>query len=208
MFTVAAHAGIWRIGPPVRTIAPMGNGPTRAQPLMLITPVRRLWAVWLRLSWPPAEHVWPVRTITKRPLDRLRFIHFAHWGLLTRMPPRGGRRLPRPYIVFQTNFNGDANAYIDAFAILIPSRMRLLYQGAFGFPGPRRRGPLRRFVLGGAEPEPHFYCAYPDASVKMILSGLAVEEALEELRRAARAGNDAAFATRWSRFLVKHGNDL
>ncbi len=186
----------------------MGNEPSRAQPLNILTPVRRWWGRWLTFSWLGAEHVWPVNAITKRPLKEMRFIHFAHWGLLTHMPAQGGERLPRPYIVFSTNFNGDVNAYLDAFAILIPWRMRALWAGAYGFPGPEPLGCFRRYVMERAIIPQHYYCAYPQASVKMILAGLTLQDELESLVRAARDGDDESFAQRWAQFVAEHGNRL
>ncbi len=186
----------------------MGIQPARAQPLIILTPVRRLWGVWLRFSWPAAERRGPVSTIVKKPFARLRFIHFGHWGLLSRMPAHGGRRLPHPYVVFSTNFNGDADVYIDAFSLLIPGRMRLLWQGAYGFPGPEPLGRFRAYITGGVTPTQHFYCAYPDASVKMILAGLELQEAFDALLRHAREDDDERFTQRWARFTAEHGDRL
>lgn len=175
----------------------------RAQPLAIVPPVRRAWALWLAFSWPGAERFGPLAWFVKRPLKRMRFIHFAHWGLVHEV---GGQRLPTPHILFTTNFNGDVNAYIDAFSILIPWRMRAMWQGAIGFPGPEPLGRFRAFIFSGVEPNRHFWCAYPDASVKEVLAALSVQEQLAELR--AFDGSDAAFAARWERFLAEHGNDL
>src|SRR5271166_6510511 len=114
----------------------------RAQAVTIISPVRRWWGLWLRTTWPAADRVAPV----KRPLLRLSFIHFAHWSLIEHMPPArqtGARRLPHPYLLFQTNFDDDLNAYIDAFALVVPWRMRAMWQGVFHFPGPR---PVDRFL--------------------------------------------------------------
>jgi hypothetical protein len=186
----------------------MASEPARAQPLQIFTPVRRVWGLWLKLSWPPAERFPPVARFVKAPLKRLRFIHFAHWSLLTHMPPRGGRRLPYPYVVFSTTFNGDVNAYIDAFSILIPWRMRLLWQGAFHFPGPEPLGRFRRFITERVVPTEHFHCAYPQASVKMILGALELEEELDRLRREAPGLDDAEFARRWQQLLGRSGAAL
>ena len=177
----------------------------RAQPLSILPPVKRWWALWLALSWPGAERLWPVNRIVKAPLQRMRFIHFAHWGLIWRV---GGRRLPAPHIVFTTNFNGDVDAYLDAFAILIPGRMRLMWAGAHGFPGPEPLGRFRAFITERVVPTRHFWCAYPDASVKEVLAGLALQDELARLLEAARTEDDAAWARRWERWVAEHGNLL
>lgn len=186
----------------------MAGEPSRARPLIVLPPVRRLWGLWLRLSWPGAEHLWPLDAFVKRPLYAMRFIHFAHWGLLTRMPAEGGERLPAPYIVFHSNFNGDLDAYLDAFSILIPWRMRALWGGAYGFPGPEPLGRFRAYVTERVVPTQHYFCAYPEASLKMILAGLALEEELDALLHTAQQDDPERFAQRWSRFVAEHGNEL
>lgn len=186
----------------------MAEGRGRVQPLTIVIPVHRWWAWWLRLSFPLAERVWPVNAITKRALLGLKFIHFAHWALVSRIPRRGGRRLPVPYIFFHTNFNGDLQAYVDAFSIVVPGQLRLQLQGAWNFPGPSRLRPFRKFFLDRAMPEDHYWCAYPDASVKTVEAGLRLQRELPALRRAAREQGDEAFAETWQGFLREHGNRL
>lgn len=186
----------------------MGVQEARAKPVTIITPVRPFWAMWLRFSWPGAERAPGVRTLVHRPLFGLRFIHFAHWGLLRRMPQRRGKRLPAPCIVFNSNFNGDINAYLDAFSIVVPWRMRGLWQGAYHFPGPTPLGDFREYVMSRAVPANHYYCAYPEASAKTIASGLKILDDFPELARSARKSSPRDFERDWHRFITRHGMSL
>lgn len=186
----------------------MGVQRARAQPINVITPVKWWWAWWLRLSWPGAERFAPVRWLVKRPLYRLRFIQFAHWGLLSRVPARGGERLPATYIVFHTNYNGDANTYIDAFSIMVPWRIRGLWAGAVDFPGPKPLGRFRKFIFDHVVGTLHYYCAYPDASLKMITAGLELRDERAALLRAAEQMDDEQFARRFEEFVAEHGGLL
>jgi hypothetical protein len=174
----------------------------RAQAVTIISPVHRWWAVWLRSTWPLADRLAPV----KRPLLRLSFIHFAHWSLVRRMPPRprGARahRLPHPYLLFQSNFNDDLNAYIDAFALVVPARMRAMWQGVFGFPGPRPVDRFLSFVLARAIPTQYYYCAYPQASSTSIVAALHLKEHHRRFAAESAALDDAAFAARYAEFLT------
>jgi hypothetical protein len=173
--------------------------PDRAQAVTIISPVHRSWALWLGLTWPLANRLAAVN----RPLLRLAFIHFAHWSLVRRMPPRArgadARRLPHPYVLFQSNFNDDLNAYIDAFSLVVPGRMRAMWQGVFGFPGPRPVDRFVSFVRARATPTQYYYCAYPEASSTMISSALALSE--EHRRFAAEPGGlgGAAHIKSWAR---------
>jgi hypothetical protein len=173
----------------------------RAQAVTVISPVRRWWAVWLRLSWPGADRM----ALIKRPLVRLAFIHVAHWALVAKIPSqapgRGARRLPYPYLIFHSNYNDDLDAYIDAFALIVPWRMRLMWHGIYGFPGPRIVDRFVEFVERHATPVQHYYCAYPDGSSRMIAQALELSDRHRSLVQAAASLSDREFAAAWERFV-------
>jgi len=175
----------------------------RAQAVTIISPVHRWWALWLRMTWPLADRSAPI----KRPLLRLSFIHFAHWSLVSRMPagaPRGrARKLPHPYLLFQSNFDDDIDAYIDAFALVVPWRMRAMWQGVFRFPGPRPVDRFLSFIVERTTPAQYYYCAYPEASSTMVLAALRLSELHHRLAAEAGSLDDAAFAMRYADFLAQ-----
>jgi hypothetical protein len=173
----------------------------RAQAVVVISPARRWWAWWLRFSWPLADR----NPLIKRTLVRLAFIHVAHWALVDKVPAQdrgtGTRRLPHPYLLFQSNFNDDLAAYIDAFALIVPWRMRLMWHGAYGFPGPGVVDRFLTYVLDSATPVQHYYCAYPDGSSRMIGQALELSERHEAFARLAEGVSDAEFNAAWERFV-------
>lgn len=173
----------------------------RAQAVVVITPARRWWALWLRLSWPPADRMpW-----LKRTLVRLAFIHVAHWSLVGKLRGYGAaraRRLPYPYLLFQSNFNDDLPAYIDAFALIVPWRMRLMWHGVHGFPGPTAVDRFLDFVLQSATPVQHYYCAYPEGSARMISSAFELSEHSREFEEQTAAADDEAFTAAWWQFVA------
>ena len=175
----------------------------RAQAVTIISPVHRWWALWLRLTWPLANRL----AVVNRPLLRLAFIHFAHWSLVRRMPSRArgadARRLPHPYVLLQSNFNDDLDAYIDAFSLVVPGRMRAMWQGVFGFPGPRPVDRFVSFVRARATPTQYYYCAYPEASSTMIRAALRLSEQHRRFAAEAAGLDDAAFAARYAEFLTR-----
>jgi hypothetical protein len=178
----------------------------RVAPITVITPVRRLWSLWLRLSWPVAD----ASRIVKRPLLKLSFIHAAHWGLVDRLAVAGGRRrLPTPYVVFQSNFDGPATEYAEAFAIMVPWRIRGLWGGAYGFPGPRPANGFVAYVLDHALPGPyHYYARYPAGTVRTVRSALELRESFERLRRECEGLDAEALAAAWRRFLTREQANL
>jgi hypothetical protein len=171
----------------------------RAQAVTIISPVRRWWALWLRITWPLADRT----SLVKRPLVRLSFIHFAHWSLVRRMPAgaRGGRPLPHPYLLFQSNFDDDLYAYVDAFSLVVPLRMRAMWQGVFRFPGPRPVDRFLSFIVSRTTPVQHYYCAYPEASSSMITRALCLSERHRRFAADTAQLDDEEFAARCGRFL-------
>jgi hypothetical protein len=185
------------------------HSPPAIAPITVLTPVRRIWSWWLRLTWPFADRsCW-----IKRPLLALSFIHAAHWGLIDRLPAaaprRRGRRLPAPYVIFQSNFDGPAEEYAEAFAIKVAWRIKGLWNGAYDFPGPRPQAEFVDYVLDHAVKGPyHYYSAYPTGTVRTVRSALELEESFGRFQRDA-AGLDAdAFAEAWREFLTREQCNL
>jgi hypothetical protein len=183
--------------------------PPAISPITILTPVRRVWSWWLRATWPGADR-W--RWI-KRPLLALGFIHAAHWGLIDRVPAAGprrrARRLPSPYVVFQSNFDGPAAEYAEAFAIKVAWRINGLWKGAYGFPGARPQARFVRYVLAHDIEGPyHYYSAYPHGTVRTVGSALAVADSFERLRRDAADLDADQFAKAWEKFLTREQHNL
>jgi hypothetical protein len=176
--------------------------PDRIAPITIISPVRPWWARWLRLTWPLAR----TNPLVTRPLVKLGFINFAHWSLFDRVPATGGRhaarRLRQPYILFQSNFNGPADLYIDAFSLVVRGRLALLWGGAYGYPGARPMERFRAFIFSKAEPTGHYWSAYPEASSRMVVSALELRERVDGFARAAAELPPEDFAAAYRRFLA------
>jgi hypothetical protein len=172
----------------------------RATPLTILSPIPWWWAIWVRFTW------W-VSAVTGRvtaPLRALSFIHFARWALIQRWPtdrqtPRD-RAAPRS-MLFLTSFDGSDIQYIEAFVRVVPGRINGLYRGATGFPGPRRFGPVARYIYEHNHTPEHFWIAHAEASTRMVSQALALAQ-LYAAREARLDGADAKqFAREWRRFL-------
>lgn len=152
--------------------------------MTLISPIPHWWARFERiLGWlnmralKHTANYYPFAQLVK-----LSFIQFAHWSVFDRIPPGdpNGRPLPHPYLLFQTNFNRGWREYIEAFSYVVPTGVRFNWRCAYGFPPPR---PISRF-LDYVDPRftkaIHFYCAYPDASTRMVISALDARRAFND----------------------------
>ncbi len=95
----------------------MANVEGKATAITVLTPVKRegplvLWAVF-----------WAGRHIkeTLRSSKQLSFIHYARWAVIDRFPDEGhGEKLDHEYLLFESNFNGTWDQYIDAFSEVVP----------------------------------------------------------------------------------------
>lgn len=153
----------------------MGNVAGRATALTVLTPIKRGWPVWLRVRF------WIVGRIPAltRDLRRLSFIHFAYWAIIDRFPyngaPQEPDRLNYRYLLFESNFNGMWEEYIDAFSAVLPDRMKKIWGSSFGFPGPVPVGPFKDYIRHNELAASHYYCAYPQATTTMIMGALALQ---------------------------------
>jgi hypothetical protein len=182
----------------------------RTTAMTVISTVPWWWALWLHLFWALAGLGRRLRVGRRKKGQRLLSVAsvvFAHWSLLERIPPgrprRASRRFPHrwSYLVFISNFNGTRDLYLEVFSVAILWKMRALWRGGYGIPDPL---PISRFQEYAREqdiPAAHYYCAYPDASTKIIGAAL-------ELRDRFQAFAPAAATLEPERFEVEYGQFL
>ena len=181
----------------------------RTEPMTVISPIRPGWTPYARLV---LELLPRTPWGTGSELQELRFIQSARWALLTGLPDGyGGTVATRyDYLLFESNFNGTTPSYLQAFADVLPRRMRAIWNSSFGFPdlpgSPPRptyrklRDPIPgrafvRYVDSASLRADHFHSAYPDASNTEVLAGLEASRQLARLRAYAAAGDPSSFRT-------------
>jgi hypothetical protein len=184
-----------------------GNVCGRAVALTTLSPMRRWGEIRLRLRfWVRRRLPASVRRHKARPLLKLSFIHFAQWAFIRHLPATEGREaesLGATYMLFETNFNGGFDAYIDAFSYVIPRRMTQIFGGCYGFPGPKPSGPFKSYIDRHAFEAAHYYSAYPHATVTMVTSALQVAEHLATFTEQTRGMDAEQFAARWREFITE-----
>ena len=170
--------------------------------MAVVTPVPRWWAAWLRFEFGTLALI--KRLLHQRrppaPVRKLSFIAFAHWAVVRRV---GGRRLPYHYILFQSNFNGAAPEYVEAFARGLTWRMRSLWGGAYGVPDPARTVDFTDYIQKHWVACQHYYCAYPPASTKMILAALELRRHIDDFAARAPTLEADRFETEFDDFVAR-----
>ncbi len=164
------------------------------------------WEFFLRFRWWLGDRPWlkPVLRLMDRArggagvssakkLTDLAFINAARWSLVHRVPPsrrwwRRKGRFPGAYLLFEANFNGDTDQYLEAFSLVVASGMRNFWgakydlRGAYGIPDVAKVTKFLRYVNDHKSRPSYHYCGYPDASTKMIRCALELERRLAEFR--------------------------
>ena len=184
----------------------MGNVDGKATAITVVTPVKPGHVLLLRAVFFIGEHV---HSLMSR-LEQLSFIHYARWTIFDELAwngdPQPKEDLRYHYLFFESNFNGTWDEYIDAFAEVVPNRMRAIWDSSFGFPGPKPIGPFTDYIRRNDLDVGHYYSAYPQSTTTEILSALRVTKALDAFT--AEAIDDEDFADRYDELLTQLQNDL
>jgi len=172
----------------------------RARAMTVFTPV------WPLLGVPITKAVFVfARRSTRKPgsIQELSFIHFARWGLVRQIPQLGQpkERLRQPLFMFESNYNGSFEQYIDAFAHILTRGMTLFWGTSYGFPRPKPVTRFKEYIRANEFVVQHYYSAYPAASSTMVVSALGFRGGLDELRRLASSLEPGEFAVRYRELL-------
>jgi hypothetical protein len=136
-------------------------------------------------------------TATLRKLQALSFIHYARWVIVD-----------GDHLLFESNFNGTWDQYIDAFSEVVAFRMKAIWGTSFGFPGPLPVEPFKQYIRRNEFVANHYWSAYPGATTTEIVSAGRVEAALEQLKRRAATLGPEAFKAEYESFLTSVQRDL
>jgi hypothetical protein len=179
-------------------------GRTRA--MTVLTPTKP----WYRLQggtlWVRAVFLFARAKIgAKSDIKTLSFIHFARWGLIRRIPDFGQppEDLRQPLFMFESNYNGTFDEYIDAFAHILTRGMSLFWGSSYGFPKPRPVTPFKHYIHANEYIAEHYYSAYPTATATMITTALDLDSELNTFTKLARSFSPETFATEYRAFLTR-----
>jgi hypothetical protein len=189
---------------------PNRHGRTRA--MTVFSPVRP----WHRR--PPGGVLWlglffTVATALPRLMNHVRelsFIHFARWIVIRSVPAHGqpSERLQQPLLMFESNYNGTFDQYIDAFSTILSRGMTAIWGTSYGFPGPQPVAPFKAYIRANEFVVDHYYSAYPTATTTMIRSALALKPPLQAFTVRAGTVSPGRFGDEYREFLTKMQDEL
>lgn len=169
--------------------------------LTMATAIRPWGRVWLPLFLAAARHI-PAITA---PLRRLEFIRAAHWTIVHALPDEKGRWQPLrpPHLLFESNYDVNLKQYIETFARALPWHMRGVWASGYGYPGVLPTDGFHQWVEQHRFEADHYWCAYPEATTKMVGAGLRIAERLRAFEEAVAGADDDRFAFEYDRLLIE-----
>jgi hypothetical protein len=200
--TVGALSPQPSAGPDTATGTDSRNVDGQAIAITVFSTVKWWGRLYLPILWFLAKRV-PKLTETLRQLS---FIHFARWSFVTKIPyngpPQPKQKLRYAHMYFESNFNGGWEEYIDAFSHVLTTNIALFFGSSYGFPKALPVGPFKEYIRANETEASHFYSAYPEATITMVLAALELEDKLVPLRRSAENLDPGAFADAYRKLLT------
>jgi hypothetical protein len=186
----------------------MSNIRGKAYAMNVITP-QKAWKSWILRT----AFFLLTPKFTQKDLRALSFIHFARWTVL---PRKGFPRFPGQtrieslkfdYLLFESNFNGSWNEYVDAFNTVLAFKLNLVWFWSENFPGSVPLSPFKAYIEHNQKYNDWYYMAYPGSTVSDVKNALEVAHAFPALAKAAE-GSDQEFEAAWRGFLAQAQNKL
>jgi hypothetical protein len=181
---------------------PPGNVIGRMTGLTLFTPVRPQWEPILKAAFWLGKYV----PMAQKHILQFDFIHFVRWTVVKQLPHH--KRLNYSYLFFESNFDGPWQHYIDAFAYVIPKDIRFVWGRGVQFPHPPPAEPLKAWIARNSMEGGTYYCAYPQASTRMVKGALEVRTAFARLAADAERQSPEEFKAAYERFLADQQANL
>lgn len=184
-----------------------GDRQGRSRAITVISEIKPFWAPINRLLFVVTQAF-----SARSRLHRVPLLHFLRFCVVRKIPYNGPsqprERLRHPLLIFEDHFTGLTDPYIETFVIMLRPLLRLVWHSSYGYAGVKSVTVFTRQLKRVAYPGAHYYSAYPDATVRMIRSALAVSREQSRLRSAADSPDAGEFAVAYRAFLVCRQEDL
>lgn len=147
-------------------------------------------------------------------LVQLSFIHFARWVIIPgdKFPHVAAsqplERLRYDYLLFESNFNGGWDQYIDAFSAVIPGGMDMIWRWSRKYPGSQPNTPFLAYIHSCQYDTDYYYNATPGASATDVMAAVQLHDRLHALSASTVVVSPAAFRAAWEQCLQLSANDL
>ncbi|WP_430461194.1 hypothetical protein ACQUQU_18505 [Thalassolituus sp. LLYu03] len=189
----------------------MSNVAGKAYGMNVITPLRWWTALWQKLIFWVVVKTFPYFL---KGLLTLSLIHYARWTIINRWSfPRLDKSQPKEnltysYMLFESNFNGSWDQYIDSFSFAIPSGLDMFWRWNIKYPKSIPLHDFYHYIRFNQVESDHYYNAYPLASANDVKSAAALYTNLKSFAGETAALSDDEFLTAYHQFLAKNQHSL
>jgi hypothetical protein len=186
----------------------MGNIRGKAYAMNVLTPMKRWKTPILKLAFKLFQ-----AKFTQWELRRLSFIHFARWtsissSQLARFPEMTrSESFCYDYLLFESNFNGSWNEYVDAFHSVLSFKLNLVWMWSENYPGSIPLVPFKKYIEHNQLYNDYYYMAYPGSTVSDVKNALDVRREFQGLTEKLDY-SDEAFAEAYREFLYRVQNKI
>jgi hypothetical protein len=111
------------------------------------------------------------------------------------------------YLLFESNFNGSWNEYVDAFHSVLAFKLNLVWMWSENYPGSIPLVPFKTYIEHNQLHNDYYYMAYPGSTVSDVKNALEVDRAFELLTKSLDA-SDESFSEAYREFLYRVQNKL
>jgi hypothetical protein len=186
----------------------MSNIRGKAYGMNVITPMKRWKTKILNILF----KVLTIKALQKD-LHSLSFIHFARWTVIPskkfpNFPEQPTKEfLKYDYMMFESNFNGSWNEYIDAFNSVLSLKLNLIWFWSENYPGSQPLTPFKDYITHNQIYTDYYYMAYPGSAVNDVKNALDVHRSFQDLVKLTEQ-DDAQFDKSFNKFFVGAQNKL
>lgn len=182
----------------------MSNIAGKAYAMNVITPVP-----WWKAIWQHAAFKFVVRFPSNlKGLINLSLIHYARWTIIGRnsfphlAPSQPKEDLHYSYMMFESNFNGSWDQYIDSFSFAIPEGLDLFWRFNIGYPKSIPLHGFYNYIRFNQIETDHFYNAYPCASSNDVKSATHLYDNLKDFTETSLELSDEDFEQAYNALLL------
>lgn len=189
----------------------MSNVAGKAYGMNVLTPLRWWTAIWQKLIFWVVVKTFPYFL---KGLLTLSLIHYARWTIINRWSfPRLDKSQPKEkltysYMLFESNFNGSWDQYIDSFAFAIPSGLNMFWRWNIKYPKSIPLQDFYNYIRFNQIECDHYYNAYPLASANDVKSARTLLSNLQSFESSCQTLTDDEFMTAWQQLLADNQHSM
>jgi len=189
----------------------VSNFAGKAYGMNVITPLRWWTAIWQKIIFWVVVKTFPYFV---KGLLTLSLIHYARWTIINRWSfPHLDKSQPKEklnysYMLFESNFNGSWDQYIDSFSFAIPSGLDMFWRWNIKYPKSIPLHDFYNYIRFNQVETDHYYNAYPLAASNDVKSAQTLSEGLNKLASQVDQLSDDEFLQTYNNFLSEHQEAL